>query len=76
MEIDETRWRNLQALASVSDRGAPKLVVVALGSLIGHSSKLVVWPSMDTTVSTTTWSCWVVTERSLGRLKIEYEKPL
>jgi len=78
MEVDSTRWRQLQELSSVKGRQAPKAVVVALASVAGDSDtdRMAVWPSMATTASTTTWSCWIVTERSLGHVRIEYEKYL
>lgn len=66
----------MQELSSVKGRYAPKAVVVALASVIGDSDSAAVWPSMNTTASTTTWSCWIVTERSLGHVCIEYEKYL
>jgi hypothetical protein len=74
MELDETRRLTIQGLAVVRKRFPPKAVVVALASIIGDADGVAVWPSMDTTQSTTTWSCWIVTERALGHVRIEYEK--
>ena len=74
MEIDETRWHEIQALASSRDRSAPKAVVVAVNSVIDTSVSAAVWSSMDTTQSTTAWSSWVVTERSVGHVLIKYKK--
>ena len=74
MELDETRWREIEALASFPGTSAPKAVVVAVNSVIDNSVSAAAWSSMDTTESTTTWSCWVVTERSLGHVLIKYKK--
>ena len=59
MEFDETRWREIQGLASVPGTSAPKAVVVALNSIIDRSVSAATWSSMDTTASTTAWKCWV-----------------
>jgi hypothetical protein len=74
MELDETRWREIHELASVPGTPAPKAVVVALSSIIDRSVSAATWPSMDTKASTTAWTCWVVTERSVGRVLIKYKK--
>ena len=74
MELDETRWREIHAFASVPGASAPKAVVVAVNSIIEHSISAATWSSMETTESTTAWSCWVVTERSVGHVLIKYEK--
>jgi hypothetical protein len=74
MELDETRWREMQGLASFPGTSAPKAVVVALNSIIDNSVSAAAWSSMDTTASTTAWSCWVVTERSVGHVLIRYKK--
>ena len=74
MELDETRWREIEALASFPGTSAPKAVVVAVNSIIDNSVSAAAWSSMDTTESTTTWSCWVVTERSVGHVLIKYKK--
>jgi hypothetical protein len=74
MELDETRWREIHALASFPGTSAPKAVVVAVNSIIENSVSAAVWTSMDTTESTTAWSCWVVTERSVGHVLLKYEK--
>lgn len=75
MELDETRWPNIRALASVPGRSAPKSVVAALNSIIdGDPDTASAWPSMETTASSTTWSCWIVTERSVGHVRIQYAK--
>lgn len=74
MEFDETRWREIQGLASFPGTSAPKAVVVALNSIIDTSVSAAVWPSMDTTASTTAWKCWAVTERSVGYVLIRYKK--
>jgi hypothetical protein len=79
MELDDTRWPKIQAIADVLDpeaRSAPKAVVVAVNSIIGDLDRAAAWSSMDTTESSTTWSCWVVTECSIGHVRIEYEKYL
>jgi hypothetical protein len=74
MELNETRWREIQALASFPGTSAPKAVVVALNSIIDNSVSAAAWSSMNTTESTTAWSCWVVTERSVGHVLIKYKK--
>lgn len=74
MELNEMRWREIQALASCPGRSAPKAVVVALNSVIDSSVSAAAWSSMTTTQLTTAWSCWVVTERSVGHVLIKYRK--
>jgi len=74
MEFDETRWREIQAFASFPGTSAPKAVVVALNSIIGNSVRAAAWSSMDTTASTTAWTSWVVTERSVGHVLIKYKQ--
>ena len=74
MEFDETRWREIQELASFPGTSAPKAVVVALNSIIDKSVSAATWSSMDTTASTTAWTSWVVTERSVGHVVIKYKK--
>jgi hypothetical protein len=74
MELDETRWREIHALASFAGTSAPKAVVVAVNSIIENSVSAAAWSSMDTTESATAWSCWVVTERSVGHVLIKYKK--
>ena len=76
MELDETRWHEIQALASSRERSAPKAVIVAVNSIIDKSVSAAAWSSMATTQSTTAWSCWVVTERSVGHALIKYKKAL
>jgi hypothetical protein len=74
MQLDETRWREIHALASSPGASAPKAVVVALNSIIDNSVSAAAWSSMATTGSTTAWSCWAVTERSVGHVLIKYKK--
>jgi hypothetical protein len=73
MEIGENTWPTLQALAAVQDREAPKAVVVALNSVLGEIADTALsWSLMTTTETTTTWTCWVVTELVLGHVRVEY----
>jgi hypothetical protein len=74
MELDETRWREIHEFASFPGRSAPKAVVVAVNSIIDRSVSAAAWSSMATTASTTAWTCWVVTERSVGHVLIKYKK--
>ncbi len=74
MEIDETRWREIQGLASFPGTSAPRAVVVALNSIIDKSVSAAAWSWMDTTASTTAWTSWVVTERAVGHVLIKYKK--
>jgi hypothetical protein len=74
MEINEARWLEIQGLAPFRGRGAPKAVVVAVNSIIDNSVSAAVWSSMDSTQSTTTWSCWIVTERAVGHALVKYKK--
>jgi len=74
MEFDETRWREIHGFASSPGTSAPKAVVVALNSIIDKSVSAATWSSMDTTGSTTAWTCWAVTERSVGHVLIKYKK--
>jgi hypothetical protein len=74
MEFDETRWREIQGLASFPGTTAPKAVVVAVNSIIDRSARAASWSWMDTRASTTAWTSWVVTERSVGHVLIKYKK--
>jgi hypothetical protein len=74
--IDQNRLLHLQQHASVEDRGAPQAVVVAMGSVIGDAEIQASWPYWDTTATTTTWTCWVVTQNALGCVRVEYQKDL
>ena len=74
MELNEMRWREVHALASFPGTSAPKAVVVALNSIIDSSVSAAAWSTMKSTQSTTAWSCWVVTERSVGHVLIKYKK--
>lgn len=74
MEFDETRWREIHQLASAPARPAPKAVVIALNSIIDRSVSAATWSTMQTTASTTAWTSWAVTERSVGRVLIKYRK--
>jgi hypothetical protein len=72
--IDQNRWLHIQQHASLRDRGAPQAVVVAIGSVIGDAEFRESWPYWNTTATTTTWTCWVVTEKTLGCVRVEYAK--
>jgi hypothetical protein len=74
--IDQNRCLHIQQHASLGDRGAPQAVVVAIGSIIGDAEIRESWPYWNTTESTTTWTCWVVTEKALGCVRVEYKKYL
>jgi hypothetical protein len=74
--IDQNRWLHLQQHASVGDRGAPQAVLVAMGSVIGDAEIQASWPYWNTTATTTTWTCWVVTQNALGCVRVEYQKYL
>jgi hypothetical protein len=74
MEFDETRWREIHGFASFPGTSAPKAVVVAVNSIIDRSVSAATWSSMNTTGSTTAWTCWAVTERSVGHVLIKYKK--
>ena len=77
MELNEKLGGMIQALAAVPARSAPKAVVVALNSIIGDGAdEATSYVSMDTTQSTTTWNCWVVTEHSIGHARIDYDRYL
>jgi hypothetical protein len=75
--IDQNRFLHIQQHASAGDRGAPKAVVVAIGSVIGDEEIRESWPYWNTTPTTTTWTCWVVTQNAaLGCVRVEYQKYL
>lgn len=76
MIIDQERWLYFQQHASLRDRGVPKAVVVAIGSVIGDAKIVASWPDWNTTNTTTTWTCWVVTQKALGYARVEYAKNL
>ena len=74
--IDQNRCLHIQQHASLGDRGAPKAVVVAIGSVIGEAEIRESWPYWNTTAATTTWTCWVVTQNTLGCVRVEYRRHL
>ena len=74
--IDQNRFLHIQQHASLGDRGAPKAVVVAIGSVIGDAEIQASWLYWNTTPTTTTWTCWVVTQKALGGVRVEYGKTL
>ena len=74
MEITESRWLEIEGLAACRGKVAPKAVVVAVNSIIDNSVSAAVWASMDATQTTTTWSCWVATERSVGHALVKYKQ--
>ena len=57
-----------RARRSVRDMARPRVGVLSA------RVRAIPYSSMDTTTSRTTWSCWIVTERSLGNVSIEYDK--
>ena len=74
MELNESRWLEIEGLAACRGKDAPKAVVIAVNSIIDRSVSAAVWALMNATQSTTTWSCWVATERSVGHALIKYKK--
>jgi len=76
MDITETTWSHLQAAADVENRSAPKAVVVALNSILGDADALTSWSRVDFPPESTVWSCWIVTESSVGHVRVEYTHPL
>jgi hypothetical protein len=73
LHVGEERWLHIQKHAALRDR-APKAVVVSIGAVIGDAQIAESLPSWTTTEKTTSWSCWVATQRALGYVSIEYEK--
>lgn len=69
MDIEEQTWPQIQRMADVEGRSAPKAVVVALTSVLRDADTASAWASMDVAPSTTTWTCWVVTEKSVGHVR-------
>lgn len=48
---------------------------LAVAVVVGDAEIEAAWPAWDTTsAETTTWTCWVVTERILGHVRVEYER--
>lgn len=47
-----------------------------MGSVIGDADIEVAWPrwSTDDTRPRTTWTCWVVTRKALGYVRVQYDK--
>jgi hypothetical protein len=75
--IDEKRYLDIYRHASVQDRGVPKAVVLAIGTVTGGDEVKAAWPDWITTdPAATTWTCWVVTQKALGFVQVEYEKAL
>jgi hypothetical protein len=51
-------------------------VTVAISSVIGDAEIRESWLYWNTTDTTTTWTCWVVTQKALGCVRVEYAKYL
>lgn len=73
VKIDHERRKHLQQHASLAVHEAPIAVSIAVASVIGESEIQATWPQYVTSDGTTVWTCWVLTERSLGYVHVEYE---
>jgi hypothetical protein len=66
----------VHAHASIPQRGVPRAVVEAIATLVADAKIKAAWPDWDSTDSTTTWTCWIVTPEALGYVRVEYGMPL
>jgi hypothetical protein len=48
--------------------------VVAIGSIIGNAEIQAAWPDWNTTDTATMWTCWIVTQKALGYVRVEYDR--
>ena len=62
--------------ASIPQRGVPTAVVEAIAALVADAKIKAAWPYWDSTDSTTTWTCWIVTPKALGHVRVEYGRAL
>ena len=78
MDIDKERQDRIKRHAEILNHGVPGAVVVAIAAVIGDVEIAAAWTNWDTTTDTqaTTWTSWVVTERTIGHVRVIYQKAL
>lgn len=70
--IDQQRRDYIQLHASIPDHGVPAAMVEAIGAVVRGAGIEAAWPDWNSTDSTTTWTCWIVTPKVLGHVRVEY----
>jgi hypothetical protein len=70
--ISQQRREYIQQHASIPHLGVPTAVVEALAALVADAKIEAAWPDWNSTDSTTTWTCWIVTPKALGYVRVEY----
>jgi hypothetical protein len=79
MVITGRRREYIRKHVFVPDHGTPNAVVVAIASVIGDAAGIrAAWTSRATGSATgnTTYTCWVVTDRTLGHVSVEYARDM
>lgn len=75
MDITGRRREYIRKHVFVPDHGTPHAVMVAIASVIGDPPGIrAAWTSRATSSETgkTTYTCWVVTDTTLGHVSVEY----
>jgi hypothetical protein len=70
--IETERWEYIKQHASIPHRGIPAAVVEAIAAVVPGAKIEAAWPDWNSTDSTTTWTCWIVTPEALGYVRVEY----
>ena len=47
-------------------------MVEAIAAVVADAKIEAAWPVWNSTDSTTTWTCWIVTPKALGHVRVEY----
>jgi hypothetical protein len=78
VDIDKERQDRIKRHAEIPNRGVPGAVVLAIAAVVGDGEIAAAWTDWDTTTDTqaTTWTCWVVTERTVGHVRVIYQNAL
>jgi hypothetical protein len=70
--IDQQRLEYIQQHASIPHHGVPTAVVEAIAAVVQNAKIEAAWPDWNSTDSMTTWTCWIVTPKALGHVRVEY----
>jgi hypothetical protein len=74
--LDQQRREYIHRHASVQHRVVPTAVVEAIAAVVPGAKIEAAWPDWNSTDSTTTWTCWIVTPKILGHVRVEYGRAL
>jgi hypothetical protein len=74
--LDQQRREYIYRHASIPQRGVPTAVVEAIAAVVPDAKIEAAWPDWNSTDSTTTWTCWIVTPKTLGHVRVEYGSAL